>query len=239
MSKRAEIRERRALRRSRQRWLFVGVILAAALVLVALLVYPSFAPVGDIVQITPEAMARADGTAVGDPNAPVLIELYEDFQCPACRAFSATTVPRLIQYFVDTGQARLIFRQYPFIGSESMQAANASLCANEQGRFWDYHDILWANQNGENQGAFTDRRLIAFAESLGLEAQAFRTCFDSHAHQTQIDSEQAAGQALGVYSTPSILINGKLIVDPVNPRSIPSYDLLAAEIGAALAGPTP
>ncbi len=239
MSKRAEIRERRDRRRRQQRWLVVGVILTAALILVVLLVYPSFTPVGDIVQITPRAMARADGTAVGDPNAPVLIELYEDFQCPACRAFSTTTVPRLIQYFVDTGQARLVFRQYPFIGTESMQAANASLCANEQGRFWDYYDILWANWNGENEGAFVDRRLIAFAESLGLDVQTFRTCLDSHPHQSQIDSELAAGEALGIHSTPSIVVNGKLIVDPLNPNSVPSYDILAAEIGAALAGATP
>ena len=211
----------------------VGILVVAAVIITVLLAYPRIAPVGEIIPITPGAHPQASGRMLGDPNAPVLIELYEDFQCPSCRTFNENTEPLLVQDYIATGRARLVFRQFAFIGSESLQAANASLCAADQGRFWDYHDILFANQAGENQGAFVDRRLLAFAESLGLDMDAFRTCFQDKTFQDEADSERLAGQSAGVQSTPTILVNGT-IVEGAQPGYVPSYETIAQAIEAGL-----
>ena len=211
----------------------VGILVVAAVIITVLLVYPSMTPVGEIIPITPGAHPQPSGRQMGDPNAPVLIELYEDFQCPSCRTFNENIEPLLVQDYIATGRARLVFRQFAFIGSESVQAANASLCAADQGRFWDYHDILFANQAGENQGAFVDRRLLAFAESLGLDMDAFRTCFQDKTFQDEADSERLAGQSAGVQSTPTILVNGT-IVEGAQPGYVPSYETIAQAIEAGL-----
>lgn len=234
MSKRAEIRERRARQRRRRVIVYTVLVVAAAAILAALVIYPSVAPIGDIVSITPGAHPQAQGRVLGDPQAAVLIELYEDFQCPTCGAFSRTDAPRLIQAYVSTGQARLAFRQFPFIGDESFQAANASMCADEQDRFWDYYDMLFANQSGENRGAFSNRRLEAFAENLGLDMTAFRACFDDRKYEAEIQAEKQTGIDLGVQSTPTIVVDGQIVQGP-DPRYLPTYDGIAAAVEAALA----
>lgn len=234
MSKRREARDRRERqRRARALALMVGVG-AAAVGLAFLVLYPTLRPVGEIVTPTPALRPAAQGRVLGEPTAPVLIELYEDFQCPACTVFTRTTEPRLLQDFVATGIARLAFRQFPFIGPESLRAAEASLCADAQGRFWDYHDLLFANQAGENQGAFSDRRLSAFAESLGLDMEAFESCFNDSTYRDEVFAEFQAGRELGVNSTPTVVVNGR-IVEGAAANLVPSYELIAAAIEAALA----
>jgi protein-disulfide isomerase len=236
MNRRPEIRERRKREKRRQRLTFVLIVLGAVGLVAAALIYSSLAPVGDFVSITPIARAPTDGLQIGDPAAPVLVELFEDFQCPGCKAFTDSVEPQLLEAYVTTGQARLVFRQYPFIGAESLQAAYASMCANEQGRFWDYHDMLFANQVGENRGAFADRRLLAFAEDLGLDMDAFRTCFNDQTYETEIAQDLQAGQQAGVRSTPTVMVNGE-IVPSATPGSITGFAEISAAIEAALAGP--
>ena len=239
-SKRQTIREKRRQEQRRQRMTMILVIAGVAIALAALLIAPSvinaLTPVGDIVQITPQDRPMVDGLAMGDPNAPVKIDVYEDFQCPSCRAYTESTEPRVVENYVATGKVYYVFHNYPFLddrvpGQESDQAANAAMCAADQGRFWDYHDILFANWNGENQGSFSDKRLVAFAESLGLDMSQFNTCFESNAHQAEIQADLASGQTVGVQGTPSVFINGQLIT----PGKIPSYQDVANAVEAMLA----
>ena len=110
-----------------------------------------------------------------------------------------------------TGKVRFIYRNFVIIGPESMGAARASMCASEQERFWDYHDMLFANHTGENVGDFIDRRLLAFAEMLGLDGGTFRACLSSGRYDDQINQDKARGQTVGVASTPSFIINGQLV----------------------------
>jgi protein-disulfide isomerase len=112
---------------------------------------------------------------------------------------------------VATGKVRFIYRNFVIIGPESMGAARASMCAAEQERFWDYHDMLFANHTGENVGDFIDRRLLAFAEMLGLDGGTFRACLSSGRYDDQINQDKARGQTVGVASTPSFIINGQLV----------------------------
>jgi protein-disulfide isomerase len=235
VSKRQTIREKRRQQQQRQRLFTIIIITVVALVIVGLLVAPSIrnalTPVGTIVQITPNPRPMADGTNMGDPNAPVKIVVYEDFQCPACRNYSLNIEPLIVENYVKTGKVYYEFKQFPFLdrnnpGNESHQAANASLCAAAQGRFWDYHDILFANWLGENVGSFTDKRLVTFAENLGLNMDEFNACFNSNEFQNTINNDLSAGIAAGVNSTPSVFVNN---------QSVPiSYDLISKAIDTAL-----
>jgi len=239
VSKRQELREQRQRKQRTRRWLIIGGVTIAALVLVGLLILPSIqqaaAPVGTVVQITPRSLPNPQGTNLGDPNAPVKIVVYEDFQCPSCRNYTETIEPQIIQNDVATGKVYYQFKQFPFIDTnsttkESHQAANASMCAAAQNRFWDYHDMLFANQTGENQGAFTNKRLVAFAQDLGLNMNEFNTCFQNNTYKDQIDKDYAEGQAAGVNGTPSVFVDGKI----VSPGYIPTYDQIQQAIDAAM-----
>jgi len=115
-------------------------------------------------------------------------------------------------------------------GSESRRAAEASECANEQGEFWSFHKMVFANQDGEGKGAFSDRRLKAFAETLGLDTQAFNQCFDSGRYSQNVRSDERLARSLGVSSTPSIFVNGRFVEGAAN------YDVLRQTIELALAG---
>jgi protein-disulfide isomerase len=215
-----------------------GFIVLVIVILISPTIYNSLKPAGSFVRITPEARPLENGKTIGDPNAKVKIEVFEDFQCPACKQFTDSVEKQLIQStYISSGQVYYQFLQWPFIDSgsitkESHQAANASMCALEQGRFWDYHDILFTNQGAENSGAFTDKRLQAFAESLGLNMSAFNKCFNANKYSAEIESEYQKGVTAKVDSTPTVFLNGQ----EITPGFIPTYDQIKAAIDAALAG---
>jgi len=229
-SKRQERREKMKQQETRSRLITMGLIVLGAALIVVAFVYPQF--------ITPEPrdLSKADGMTLGDPNAPATIDAFEDFQCPACQYFTQSIEPLIIQYLVDTGQARFVFHNYPFIdgdgasnGGESDQAANAAMCANEQNRFWDMQDIIYANWNGENQGNLNNRKLTAFAETLGLDMDAFDTCFSDNKYKDQIQADFDLGQQMGVSGTPSIFVNGEHVGQP---GKIPTYQEIATAVDA-------
>jgi protein-disulfide isomerase len=129
---------------------------------------------------------------------------------------------------VDKGQVRFVFRHLAFIGQESIWAAEASECANEQGRFWDYYDKLFEEQSGENVGTFALDNLKRFAAELGLDTSQFNQCLDSGKYLSRVQQEGAEAQRLGVRSTPAIFVNGQLIPNGSD------YQVLQAAIEAAL-----
>lgn len=129
---------------------------------------------------------------------------------------------------MDTDKVRFTFRHFAFIGDESRWAAEATECANEQGRFWDYYDKLFEEQGGENVGAFNRNNLKGFAADLGLDAEQFNQCLDSGKYQDKVQQETTEGQQRGVRGTPTLFVNGQLIRDGSN------YQALQAAIEAAL-----
>ena len=123
---------------------------------------------------------------------------------------------QLIDEYVATGKVRLEYHHYIVVdrivgGNESQRAAEASECANEQGEFWNYHKMLFANWNGEGEGAFVDRRLKVFAETLGLDTQKFNQCFDSGRYAGEVRADTQLGQSLGVTGTPTVFVNGQKV----------------------------
>ena len=235
VSKRQERREKMQRQQQRQRLITIGLITLGAALVVLAVIWPQLRPVGEIVTVTPAALPDADGLSLGDPNAPVTIDVFEDFQCPACQRFTENTEPLVIQNLVATGQARYVFHNYPFldgdgVGSgESDQAANAAMCANEQDKFWDMHSILFANWNGENQGAFNSRRLQAMAESLGLDMDAFNSCFSANKYKAEIQSDFELGGQMGVSGTPTVFVNGQRVGQP---SQVASYQEIADAVNA-------
>ncbi|MCL6641702.1 MAG: DsbA family protein [Candidatus Bipolaricaulota bacterium] len=182
-----------------------GVVIVGLIVLTVVLSRP-----GESFQVT-----RPVGSdflpEMGDPNAPVTVYEYADFQCPACEVFARQYKPRIEKAYIKTGRVRLVFRNFAFLGQESLWAAEATYCAAEQGGFWAYHDKLFANQRGENRGAFSKPNLVRFARELGLKAEDFQICLDSGRYREKVQDDIREGQQRGVNYTPSFIVNGELI----------------------------
>ena len=147
---------------------------------------------------------------LGDQNAAVTIIEYSDFQCPFCGKFFKETESVLREKYIKTGKVKFIYRNFAFLGPESIWAANAARCAGEQNKFWQYHDYLYGNQSGENQDAFSKDNLKSFAVVLGLDKEKFNACLDSEKYTDLIQKETKAGGESGVQGTPASFINGTL-----------------------------
>jgi protein-disulfide isomerase len=111
--------------------------------------------------------------------------------------------------YIATGEARLIYYNFPIIGPASESAAQAAECAGDQNKFWTYADYLFAHQDGENSGALSPQNLKKFAVQLGLNSDAFNTCLDSGKYAALVNQQKAQGEQQGVTATPTFFINGK------------------------------
>ncbi len=239
LSKRQQ-RRAQIQRQGQQRRLFtIGLIVIGAALLVFAFVWPQIKSVGEIVTVTPAAdLPNPNGLSLGDPAASVIIDVYEDFQCPACQFFTESIEPLIIQNLVATGKARYVFHNYPFIdgsgvgsSGESDLAANASMCASEQEKFWEMQSIIFANWEGENLGNLSDRRLQAMADSIGLDMRAFNDCFNANKYEEEIQADFDLGQEMGVTGTPTVFVNGTQVGDP---GKIATYEQIAQAVEAAL-----
>ena len=152
---------------------------------------------------------------LGNPEAPVTLVEFADFQCPFCGKYFKETLPRVKDAYIKTGQVKFIFRDFAFLGEESFRAAEAARCAGEQGKFWDYHDYLYGHQKGENEGAFSDANLKKFADVLKLDRTLFDACFDSGKYRDAVERESMLGKELGVSGTPTTFVNGKAITGAI------------------------
>jgi protein-disulfide isomerase len=180
----------------------------------------------------------ADGNVLGSTGAPVTIDIWADFQCPVCGRLAREVEPRVVTNFVEKGIVRLVAHDFAFIGSghtpdESIMAATAARCASTQGRYWEYADFLFWNQDGENKGAFREERLQAMADAVGLDRTAFEACLTDASVRGAVQKETAAGAALGVKVTPTLFVNGQKM------ERLPTYEQLAAVITQAAGPATP
>ncbi len=149
---------------------------------------------------------------LGDAAAPVVIHEYGDFQCPSCGSFARSVEPQLRAAYIDTGKVRLVWHDFAWIGAESRDAANAARCAGDQGRFWEFHDLLYSSQNGENQGAFSRARLKAMGPALALDAVRFDACVDAGTYSSAVEADFADVRSKGFNGTPTFVIGNQRIV---------------------------
>jgi protein-disulfide isomerase len=213
-SKRQERREKMRQRERRNRLLTIGIITVAAALLVFVIVWPQIRPIAAVVPVEPLARPSVERNSAGDPNAPIKIEEFADFQCPFCERFFEQTEPLLIEHYVSTSKVYFTYRSMGnFVSgnvggasTESQDAAAAAYCAADQNKFWEMHDALFKNVLGENVGSFADRRLAAIAESVGLDMNAYNDCYNSGKYADQVQQDFKDGTAAGVTGTPGFLI---------------------------------
>lgn len=173
---------------------------------------PSATAVGSTEPSGPQLARRTahDPLAKGDVDAPVVMVSYSDFQCPYCGTFARETAPKL-QKYVDNGTLRIEWRDFPYLGQESLRAAKAARAAGEQDGFWKMHDALYDHQSAPNSGKLTTKRLVQLAESVGLDGPRLRKDMTDPELASAIQKDFAEGQSVGVTGTPAFLVNG----DPI------------------------
>lgn len=159
-----------------------------------------------------EILARIakNGPARGSGGAPVTLIEFSDFQCSFCRKFWQTTLPEIDQKYIGAGKVRFAYRHFAILGKLSIAAAQASACAHEQGKFWPYHDKLFASAGSPL--AFTQGKLKGYAEELGLQRRVFNRCLESEKHLKTVEEQTAMGAFLGARGTPTFFLNGRLLV---------------------------
>ncbi len=220
-------------------WTIVAVVVGAVVIGAAvILTRPSASEIAAASPLPPAVVTPADipasGRTLGTPDAKVTIDLYEDFRCTGCSAFRTEIEPTVEDQYVKTGKAKIVYHDYVVIdrggNTESRDAANAALCAADQGRFWAMHDWLFANQSpSELPGYFTLDRLVAIGRAAGMDMSTFEPCVRNGTHDGEIQAEQTAATGR-ISATPSVFVNGAVVVNPDDARAIPS----AAHIGAAV-----
>ena len=185
---------------------FTGRTIIAMLWLFCLLLSPSSAVSQS--KSTGE-VSVGSGPILGSASAPVTIIEFSDFQCSFCKRFWGEILPKLKEAYINTGKARFVYRHFAILGKHSEQAALASECAAEQGKFWEYHDQLFKNQGGL---AFTEAKLKQYARDIGLNAGAFGTCLGTDKYIEKVERETAAAANLGGRGTPFFVVNQRPLV---------------------------
>jgi protein-disulfide isomerase len=155
------------------------------------------------------ALEQDTGPSKGTADAPVVMVDFSDFQCSYCGKFVKETLPKLEERYIRTGKLRLVFRHLAILGEASVTASLAAACAQDQGKFWEYHNTLFANRSAL---AFTSTRLKRYAADLSLDRTTFAACLDGKTHAGRVESEGLMGRALGMNGTPAFLINGQLAI---------------------------
>jgi protein-disulfide isomerase len=197
-------------------FIIIGVL---ALVVLGVVILSTYKPAAKVINPTFHTAKISSGLTKGDPNAPIKLVEFADFQCPGCGEYWKTNEATVIKNYVETGKVFYTYSPFSFVGSfvkdnpwdESIKSAEAAYCANDQGKFWEYHDYLFANQLGENQGGFSEKNLLAFASKLSLDMKTFTNCLKTDQYNQKVMDANDFAVKSGINQTPSFLIDGTLV----------------------------
>lgn len=213
-----------------------GIVLLGALMLASQRGSAAADTIGLTTPVAATPVTLADGRALGKADAPVTLEVWTDFQCPVCGVYARTVEPALVSRYVTPGTLRIVHHDAAFQGAKSsspydelVQAAAGARCAADQDAYWPFQDWAFANQNGENEGAFAATRLTSIASAAGLDITTWKACVAAGTAQTAAKAETAAAVTAGVDATPTMRLNGQKIV------GLQSVTDLGAKIEAAAA----
>ena len=143
---------------------------------------------------------------MGDSKAPITILEWGDYQCTFCYKFHKNTLGVINDNYIKTGKVKLVFKDFPLNGPDSVLAAQAAYCAEDQGKYWQYHDELYKNWGGERTGWITRDSLDRFAVSTNLDLSEFDKCLDGKKYQDQVIALHEFGKDIGIDATPSFLV---------------------------------
>lgn len=151
----------------------------------------------------------ANGSPIlGDPNAPITLIEFGDYQCHFCNVHFHNTEHSLLENFIDTGKVKMIFKDFTIIGPDSVNAAHGTHCANDQGKFWEYHDILYNNWTGENNGWASSDNLLRFAQEVELNVDQWSDCMIDERYSQIISNSNKDARDLGITGTPAFFVIG-------------------------------
>lgn len=159
-------------------------------------------------KITSATFLENGSPVLGDPNAPITLVEFGDYQCYFCNQFFHTTEDKLFKNYVETGKVKVIFKDFTIIGPDSVTAAHAAHCADDQGQFWKYHDILYNNWTGENNGWASSEKLLQFAKDVELDIDEFSQCMINSKHTSIIVNSNQDAKDLGLSGTPAFFVIG-------------------------------
>lgn len=160
------------------------------------------------------ARRNADAvTAIGDVDAPLVLIEYSDYRCPFCGKFARDTMPVLMEEYIDTGKIRFEWRDLPVFGEESMKGAMAARAAGEQGRYWEYHDAMYADAPERGHLEITDKKVLAWAKEVGVEdLTQFEADLDDPDLRAQVERDAEQARQIGATGTPTFVLGGQIMV---------------------------
>lgn len=159
----------------------------------------------DAIPLSIASLIQQGSYVKGDVGAPLILIEFADFQCPFCGRFARHTAPVIDEEYVKTGKVSMVFKHFPLRGPDSILASIASQCAGEQSKFWEYHDILYENQGGENSGWASKDKLKAFASDISLERASFDSCLDSNRYSQIVQNDLQLARDLQLTGTPTFV----------------------------------
>ena len=157
-------------------------------------------------KITMDTFVSNGSPILGDPNAPITLVEFGDYQCHYCNVFFQTIEDDIIKNYVKTGKVKMIFKDYNIIGPDSINASHGAHCANEQGLFWEYHDTLYSNWTGENNGWASPRNLTVFAEEINADMDKWTQCMNEKSHSITINESNNDARTLELTGTPAFFV---------------------------------
>jgi len=163
-------------------------------------------PVDDSKILTSSRLIENGSPILGDSNAPITILEWGDYQCTFCYKFHQNTLNIILEEHIKTGKVKLVFKDFPLNGPDSIIAAEAAYCADDQEKYWQYHDELYKNWGGERTGWITRESLDRFASTVNLNLVEFNKCLDSHKYQNRVKALYEFGKEVGIDATPSFLV---------------------------------
>jgi protein-disulfide isomerase len=158
------------------------------------------------VLLTQKNLLESGSPMIGNPSAPITILEWGDYQCTYCYRFHDSSLNIILDEYVTTGKVNLVFKDFPLNGPDSVLAAEASYCAEDQGKYWEYHDELYTNWGGERTGWINKKSLNKFAEDVSLDHDDFNLCMNDHKYLSRVLDLEKFGKDIGIDATPSFLV---------------------------------
>ena len=155
---------------------------------------------------TKETLMKNSSPIKGDENADITILEFGDYQCTFCHKFHQQTLDSIIKSYVKTDKINFVYKDFPLNGADSVLAAEASFCADEQEKYWEYHNMLFQSWAGEKTGWITGKSLLGFAKKIGLDQEQFIECMNSHKYNQKVIDNANFAKSVGINATPSFLI---------------------------------
>ena len=157
-------------------------------------------------QLTVSSLIDGGSPIIGDSNAQITILEWGDYQCTFCYKFHQNTLKVINEQYIKNGKVQLIFKDFPLNGPDSFLAAEATYCAEDQGKYWQYHNELYNNWGGEKTGWITRESLDVFAITINLNLDEFNACLDDQKYQKRVKTLYEFGKEIGIDATPSFLV---------------------------------